>query len=104
MSIAINKEKCVGCMKCLYVCPGSLIKFGEEKKAYIKYPKDCWGCASCVKECKFDAISLYLGADIGGVGSKLSINEDRDIVHWKIEKNNGEIFIIDINRKDSNKY
>ena len=48
MSIAIDRNKCVGCGKCSVVCPGNLIKL-EEKKAYIKYPKDCWGCASCIK-------------------------------------------------------
>lgn len=42
MSIVINKEKCAGCGQCSIVCPGSLIKMGEDKKAYMKYPKDCW--------------------------------------------------------------
>ena len=69
MSIVINKEKCAGCGQCSIVCPGSLIKMGEDKKAYMKYPKDCWGCSSCIKECKFEAIALYLGADMGGMGS-----------------------------------
>ncbi len=104
MSIAINKEKCIGCKKCLSVCPGSLIKFGEDKKAFIKYPKDCWGCTSCVKECKVGAISLYLGADIGGRGSKLTIETEGDIVHWKMKESNGMLHTIDINSKDSNKY
>ena len=52
MSIVIDKSKCAGCGQCSIVCPGSLIKMGEDKKAYIKYPKDCWGCSSCLKECK----------------------------------------------------
>ncbi|HEX3022928.1 MAG TPA: ferredoxin family protein [Lachnospiraceae bacterium] len=105
MSIAINQNKCVGCKRCLAVCPGSLIKFKEEeKKAFMKYPKECWGCTSCVKECKFGAIALYLGADIGGRGSKLTISEEGDIVHWNIEKPNGELHVIDVNRKDSNQY
>jgi adenylylsulfate reductase subunit B len=104
MSIKISKDKCVGCKKCLAVCPGSLIKFGEDKKAYIKYPKDCWGCTSCVKECNQEAISLYLGADIGGMGSKLTTKVEGDIVHWNIEKTNGDIHVIDVNRKDSNQY
>lgn len=51
MSISINKEKCIGCRKCINVCPGSLLKADENNKAYIKYPKDCWGCSSCIKEC-----------------------------------------------------
>ena len=69
MSIMIDKAKCKGCGMCTSVCPGSLIYQDSEKKAFIKYPKDCWGCASCIKECHFGAIALYLGADIGGMGS-----------------------------------
>ena len=45
MSIAIDSMKCRACGKCLDVCPGSLIVRGEDKKAVIRYPKDCWGCA-----------------------------------------------------------
>jgi len=104
MSIAIYKDKCTGCRKCLHVCPGSLIKLTEDKKAYIKYPTDCWGCSSCLKECRFGAISFYLGADIGGMGSKLITSIDGDIVHWQIQRANGEISVIDVNRKDSNQY
>ena len=61
-------------------------------------------CTSCVKECKSQAISLYLGADIGGRGSRLTVKEDDDIVHWQVEKPDGEIYVIDLNPKDSNKY
>jgi len=49
MSISINKDKCVGCRKCANVCPGNLIKMDDENRAFIKYPKDCWGCTSCIK-------------------------------------------------------
>ncbi|WFR59986.1 ferredoxin family protein [Anaerocolumna sp. AGMB13025] len=104
MSITINQDKCTGCRKCLAVCPGSLIKVSDTKKAFMKYPKDCWGCTSCLKECSFGAISFYLGADIGGRGSKLTTVIEEDIVHWQIEDTNGELLVIDVNRKDSNQY
>ena len=42
MSIAIDSMKCRACGKCLDVCPGSLIVRGEDKKAVIRYPKDCF--------------------------------------------------------------
>ena len=42
MSIMIDKAKCKGCGMCTSVCPGSLIYQDSEKKAFIKYPKDCW--------------------------------------------------------------
>lgn len=104
MSIAIDSKKCMGCGACCNVCPGSLIKQGTDKKAYMKYPKDCWGCASCIKECKFEAISLYLGADIGGMGSKLSVSGDKERLIWKIAKPDGRQEEIIINRKESNQY
>ena len=89
MSIMIDKSRCAGCGQCSIVCPGSLIKMGEDKKAYIKYPKDCWGCSSCLKECKFEAIALYLGADMGGMGSKMSVTTKGDYLNWNIDKTDG---------------
>ena len=103
MSIAIHKNSCIGCEKCIKVCPGSLIKL-EDGKAEIRYPENCWGCSSCIKECPVQAISLYLGADIGGRGSKLKVAQEGDIVHWIVEQSNGEVSVIDVNRKDSNQY
>ena len=104
MSIVINKEKCACCGQCSIVCPGSLIKMGEDKKAYMKYPKDCWGCSSCIKECKFEAIALYLGADMGGMGSKMSVISKGDFINWNIDKTDGSRETIVINKKESNIY
>lgn len=104
MSIWIDKARCVGCGKCSVVCPGSLIKLDENKKAYIKYPKDCWGCTSCLKECRVYAISFYLGADIGGLGSRMHTEADGDILNWVIEKPDGNKCVIPVNRNESNKY
>ena len=81
MSIMIDKAKCKGCGMCTSVCPGSLIYQDSEKKAFIKYPKDCWGCASCIKECHFGAIALYLGADIGGMGSLMTVTDMGELSH-----------------------
>ncbi len=103
MSIKINQDKCVGCLSCILVCPGSLIK-EKNGKAYMKYPRDCWGCVSCVKECKACAIDFYLGADIGGNGSKMNVSYEGDIIHWNIKKSDGSIHVIDVNSKNSNQY
>ena len=92
MSIVINKELCKNCGKCANVCPGSLIKRDEDGQIFMKYPKDCWGCSSCIKECAFDAISLYLGADKG------------DLLLWNIRKMDGTTDQIVIDKKEANKY
>ena len=104
MSIAIRQNKCVGCRRCVEVCPGNLIKIDKTGKAYIKEPRDCWGCTSCLKECKIGAIAFFLGADIGGRGSCLSIQDDGGLRHWKITDPQGRSETITVNRKDANKY
>ena len=104
MSIAINQSRCVGCGRCSQVCPGTLIGMDSDGKACMLYPKDCWGCASCIKECPFEAISYYLGADIGGMGSQMTVHTEGDLLHWRIKKTDGTIETIVVNKKDSNKY
>ena len=104
MSIAIDSMKCKGCKKCTTVCPGSLIEMKENNRAYIRYPRDCWGCASCIKECHFGAIGFFLGADIGGRGSVMTVKSGPDTLTWNIEKRDGQTEQIIINKKEANKY
>ena len=52
MSIRITQNNCVGCGRCIEACPGNLIKKDAQGKAVIKHISDCWGCTSCLKECK----------------------------------------------------
>ena len=78
MSVRILQNKCVGCGKCLSVCPGNLLKKGEDGKVYIRNIRDCWGCTACLKECHTGAILYFLGADMGGMGSMLSVKEKGD--------------------------
>ena len=99
MSIRIDQKKCVGCRKCSEVCPGTLIVM-EDKKAVMKYPKNCWGCVSCVKECKAGAIDFFLGADIGGNGSIMNVKSEGDILHWIITKTDGSTSVIDVDRRN----
>ncbi len=104
MSIQIDKEKCIGCRKCGDICPGSLIRIDAEKKAYIRYPQDCWGCTSCIKECPVYAIRFYLGADIGGMGSTVHTEKQGDILRWIVQRYDGARIETEINQKESNKY
>lgn len=84
--------------------PGKPDISGLREKAFIKYPKDCWGCASCIKECHFGAIALYLGVDIGGMGSLMTVKSTPDTLTWDIKKRDGSKEEILINKKESNKY
>ena len=93
----------MGCKRCVEACPGNLIKI-VDNKAVIKREKDCWGCTSCLKECKVGAIEFFLGADIGGKGSTLSVTEKRDIREWIVIGPDGNKKTITVNTKESNKY
>lgn len=102
MSIRFN-DKCIGCGACTRVCPGSLIKI-KDRQAYIKYPKDCWGCVSCVKECKFGAIEFFLGSDMGGNDTYIKVDEDGHFLDWKFYDSGGLKRTIEVDRTSSNKY
>ncbi|WP_446899082.1 4Fe-4S dicluster domain-containing protein [Clostridium sp. LBM24168] len=104
MSIKIDKDRCIGCFKCIYICPGSLIYSDVDEKAYIKYEKNCWGCTACIKECQMGAIKYYLGADIGGNGSCLYTSQNGNELEWHIINRDNHETIIVTNRKESNKY
>ena len=95
MSIQINKLKCVGCGQCIEACPGNLIKKDTDGKAFIKHVKDCWGCTSCLKECRFEAINFFLGADVGGKGRTNT---------WTVTAPDGTVKTLEVNRQESNKY
>lgn len=102
LSIRINKDKCIGCKRCTKVCPGNLIYF-EERHAFIKYPKDCWSCASCLKECESEAIELYIPKEAGGKDGYITLKKDGEEILWKVVSS-GEINSYKTNRKESNKY
>lgn len=104
MSIAIDAKTCVGCGRCSMVCPGSLIQLDSAHRAYIRYPKDCWGCTSCLKECPVHAIRFYLGADMGGMGSLVHTEQEGDVLRWIIDRQDGTTSEIRIHQKESNQY
>jgi len=104
MSIKIDRNKCSGCGKCRQVCPGSLLYKDGAGKTEIRYPKDCWGCTSCVKECDFAAISYYLGADMGGSGSILYTRQAANLLHWIVVSPDGAEQVITIDKSKANAY
>ncbi|MFR2342327.1 MAG: ferredoxin family protein [Ruminococcus sp.] len=87
MSIAIDQNACIGCGKCHDVCPGTLIHLNADRKAFIKYPKDCWGCTSCLKECPVHAIRFIWG-QIWAVRAVWYILKKR-YLRWIVERTDG---------------
>jgi adenylylsulfate reductase subunit B len=104
MSIKIEHELCVGCGQCREVCPGNLLYAAAAGKTAIRNPKDCWGCTSCLKECNYKAIQYYLGADMGGRGSRLSIRRVGDVLNWTVVRPDGRETVISVDKKQANAY
>ncbi len=104
MSIEITAAKCIGCGRCRKVCPGSLIRLDETGKAVIPRPERCWGCASCVKECPVQAITMFLGEDMGGLGGRLTVRRENTLLHWTVTNPDGSAKTLTVNSRDSNNY
>lgn len=104
MSVLIDAARCVRCGACAEICPGNLIRVRNGAAAFLPHPEECWGCASCLKECRHDAIFYFLGADIGGQGSRMQTNREGDLTHWIISSPGREPFTITVDRRESNKY
>lgn len=55
--VKINDDNCVGCRRCVNVCPSDALHM-EGKLAVLEQPK-CVGCFKCVEACvPYDAISV----------------------------------------------
>ncbi len=91
MAIDIDKNKCTGCNKCCHICPGNLLYMNNDNKAQIRNKKDCWDCASCMKECPERAISMTLQGEVGGRGSKLTAFQKDGKTYWELTHRNKSV-------------
>lgn len=55
ITVFLDSTKCVGCEKCLEVCP-----MGLNKLADIGFSSDCIMCGKCVDACDTDALKMQL--------------------------------------------
>jgi len=58
-AVELDRDKCVGCTKCVRVCPTEAIRV-REGKAVIDSTR-CIDCSQCVKVCPVNA--LYIKSD-----------------------------------------
>lgn len=53
----INEDLCVGCTKCILICPVDAI-IGSDNLMHNVIENECTGCELCINSCPMDCISL----------------------------------------------
>ena len=104
MAVKIDRTLCNGCGKakeprCVAVCPGDLLYRDADNLCRIRDSRDCWDCASCIKECPRQAIAMYLPEQIGGRGSTLRAKSQEQGITWFLTGPDGTEKTIEIQTK-----
>lgn len=60
LSLVVDREKCIGCGKCMKTCPYKGMKWADKKPEIIER---CFGCGQCEAVCPVGAISFELEYD-----------------------------------------
>lgn len=60
LTAQVNLDLCIGCMRCVNVCPfGAIEQTGPVKEGRVRIIEAaCMGCGTCAAECNFDAIDM----------------------------------------------
>ncbi len=53
----IDPDRCIGCVKCLHVCPVDAI-IGAARQLHVIIPAHCTGCELCLPPCPVDCIRI----------------------------------------------
>lgn len=55
ITVDIDAQACIGCMKCIHACPIDAI-IGTGKRLHAVLESDCTGCELCIPKCPVDCI------------------------------------------------
>ncbi|MDR2442827.1 MAG: 4Fe-4S dicluster domain-containing protein [Deltaproteobacteria bacterium] len=72
--------------------------------ARLTAPERCWSCASCLKECPTQAITMYLSPALGGSGAGLTAFVHEGRVIWRFKFPDGLERKIAVNRQIADPY
>ena len=59
-TLLLHEEKCIGCGRCMEVCPHGVFAMNG-KKVRIINKRYCMECGACQKNCPVEAISVDAG-------------------------------------------
>ena len=88
----IYEEDCIGCTKCISVCPSHAI-IGAKNHIHVIVEQWCSLCGMCITTCPTDCISIekkkYTGIESSINFAKKNIEElsnDHDLTYFDIEQ------------------
>lgn len=77
----IDEQNCIGCGKCIRVCPTDAI-VGSKQVLHTILPKLCTSCSNCINTCPTDCITLST------LGEALTESEELQLTHKKQQRLN----------------
>lgn len=60
ISLTVNKQRCIGCGKCVIVCPQGVLMLEGRSIKTVKFDR-CIECGACMVNCPVDAIFVKPG-------------------------------------------
>jgi NAD-dependent dihydropyrimidine dehydrogenase PreA subunit len=60
VTLNLNSEKCIGCGRCLEVCPHNVFVMGSGK-AELRDRDACMECGACARNCPEEAVIVRAG-------------------------------------------
>lgn len=60
VTLELDEKKCIGCGKCVEVCPHHVLTV-DSRKARIQNRDGCMECGACSRNCPVGAISVRAG-------------------------------------------
>ena len=60
VTLTLDADKCIGCGRCLQVCPHAVFSM-QEGKAFIGDRDACMECGACARNCPVDVITVAAG-------------------------------------------
>ncbi|HCY84068.1 MAG TPA: 4Fe-4S ferredoxin [Desulfobacteraceae bacterium] len=59
-TLALDRDKCVGCTLCTQVCPHQVFEMRDRKADIVDFDA-CMECGACVTNCPSEALSVNPG-------------------------------------------
>lgn len=72
----IDEENCIGCGKCIRVCPTDAI-VGSKQVLHTILPQLCTSCSNCINTCPTDCITLSTLGTVLSESEELALTEKK---------------------------